>query len=39
MESSITNQGFAQSKISKRIIPSYIKYFNITTQEIPAKSR
>lgn len=27
-------KGFAQSKWSKRIIPSYIKYFNITIQEL-----
>ncbi|WP_391116132.1 phosphatidylserine decarboxylase [Psychrobacillus sp. L3] len=27
-------KGFAQSKLSKKMIPSYIKYFDITIQEI-----
>lgn len=31
---SLMIKGFAQSKLSKKLIPSYIKYFNITTQEI-----
>ncbi|MEI4769472.1 phosphatidylserine decarboxylase [Psychrobacillus sp. FJAT-51614] len=32
--SSVILKGFVQSKLSKRIIPSYIKYFNISLQEI-----
>ncbi|MFF2754239.1 phosphatidylserine decarboxylase [Psychrobacillus sp. NPDC058041] len=32
--SSYVIKGFAQSKWSKKIIPSYIKYFNITIQEL-----
>ena len=30
-------RGFTQSKASKRIIPSYIKFFNISTTEIQYK--
>lgn len=30
-------KGFAHSKLSKKVIPSYIKYFNITMHEIPNK--
>ena len=30
---------FAQSKLSKKIIPLYIKYFNITTEEICKEPR
>ncbi|WP_313891774.1 phosphatidylserine decarboxylase [Psychrobacillus sp.] len=33
--SSTAIKGFAQSKVSKKIIPRYIKYFNITTEDIP----
>lgn len=32
--SSLIIKGFAQSRFSKKIIPSYIKYFNITIQDI-----
>lgn len=33
--SSTIIQSYAQSKLSKSFIPSYIKYFNITLQDVP----